>query len=64
MQDEATYGHLGSQSILMELKDILKAKQLSLTFSVILDTLEIPRSTLGLMMGLESRVEFPTSSGY
>lgn len=48
----------------MELKDILKAKQLSLTFSVILDTLEIPRSTLGLMMGLESRVEFPTSSGY
>ena len=39
----------------MKLKDVLKTKQLSLTFFVVLDTLEIPTSAPRSATGLESK---------
>ena len=44
----------------MELKDVLKAKQLSLTFFVVLNTLEVPTSMTCLALWLELGSEFPT----
>ena len=51
----ATYGHLSGESVLMKLKDILKAEQLSLSFFVVLDTLEIPAraARLAMRVGIE-----------
>ena len=48
-----TYSHLSGEGIFMELKDILKTKQLPLAFLVILDTLEIPTPTAVLATGVE-----------
>ena len=45
MEVEVTYGHLSGEGILMEFKDILKAEQLSLTFFIVLDSLEVPMRT-------------------
>jgi len=49
----------------MKLKDILKPKQLSLTFFVVLDSLEIPMQTpRSVRGGAELRVGSLTSFGY
>ena len=39
---EVAHSHLSGEGILMKFKDVLKAKQFSLTFLVVLDSLEVP----------------------
>ena len=46
---QVTYSHLGGNSVFMKLEDILKTKQLPLTFFVVLDALEIPKSATNLV---------------
>ena len=59
-----TYGHLSGEGLLMKLKDILKPKQLSLTFFVVLDSFEIPTQIPRSRWGMKLRVKLLTLFGY
>jgi hypothetical protein len=56
---EVTHGHLRGKGIFMELKDILKTKQLSLSFFVVLDALEIskPKTSSATWAGEKAEIQ-------